>query len=135
MCTSESEVCATHRDRQQARERDVAEQSQHGRLGMQAEPDEDKLLLAWVYSRYLTTMETDACRLRRKNAKALRLAFEQLERAVSRMKGLIVLSDSDDADEDDDNCISSGDDQLPPRAVHAYRCADNRKGKCPARKW
>ena len=49
------------------------------RRGMEAEPDEDARLLERVYRRSLTTAETDARRLRRKNAKALRLAIEQLE--------------------------------------------------------
>ena len=97
--------------------------------------------------RSLTTAETDARRLGRKNAKALRLAIEQSEReakeaaaekvrvarlkreqdrAVRRMKGLIVLEDS---------CTFSSDDQDPPPAADAYSCAGDRKGKGPARKW
>jgi hypothetical protein len=81
--TPESEARAAHRERQRARERDVAEQSTRRRRGMEADPDEDARLLAWVYCRSLTTAETDARRLRRKNAKALRLAIEQSEREVT----------------------------------------------------
>ncbi|KAE8784107.1 Phosphorylated carbohydrates phosphatase [Hordeum vulgare] len=84
---------------------------------MPAKPDEDGCLLAWVYRLSLTTTETDTPRIQQKNATALRLAIEQSERrvkeaatetvrvaklkrekdrAVRRMKGLMVPSDSDD---------------------------------------
>ncbi|KAE8784252.1 Phosphorylated carbohydrates phosphatase [Hordeum vulgare] len=120
---------------------------------MSREPDEDERLLAWMYRRSLTTTETDARRLRRKNAGALRLAIEQSEReanelakekarlvkmkrekdmVVHRMNSLIVLSDSDS--DDGDNGTSSSDDQ-DPAAADGYSCADDPKGKGSARKW
>ena len=57
----------------------------------------------------------------------------QEDRAVRRMKELIVLSDSGDGDEH--NSTSSFDDQDPPPAVDTYSYADNRKGKGPVKKW
>uniref|UniRef100_M8C8N9 Phosphorylated carbohydrates phosphatase n=1 Tax=Aegilops tauschii TaxID=37682 RepID=M8C8N9_AEGTA len=51
---------------------------------MQVEPDEDERLIAWVYRRSVMAAEADACRLRRKNAKALRLAIEQSEREAKQ---------------------------------------------------
>ena len=58
---------------------------------MLAVPNEDKRLLTWVNRRSLTTAEMGARRLRRKNAKALRLGLEQstseiTERAAIAMK-------------------------------------------------
>ena len=59
-------------------------------------PEEDKRLLPWIYRWPLTPAETDACRLRRKNLKALRLAIElnelearekAMEAAPAAMKG------------------------------------------------
>ena len=44
-----SGVGGAHRKRQRAREREAAEQSARHRRGMQAEPDKDERLLAWVY--------------------------------------------------------------------------------------
>ena len=100
----------------------------------------------------MVSAKSDARRLRRKNAKALRLAIEQSEReakeaaaekarvarlkreqdrAVRRMKGLIVLSDSDD----DDSYTSFDDDQDPPPAADVYSYAGDPKGKDPMRKW
>ena len=91
---------------------------------MQVESNEDERLLAWVYRRSLMTAETDTRRLRRKNAKALWLVIEQSEweakeavaeaarlaklkrqqeKAIRRMKGLIILSDCDSDDGDDEN--------------------------------
>ncbi|KAE8782064.1 Phosphorylated carbohydrates phosphatase [Hordeum vulgare] len=78
--TSESEARVARRERQRQRERLEAEQSVRPRHGMEAEPDEDVRLVKWVYRRSLTTVEMDARRLRRKNAKALRIAIEQSER-------------------------------------------------------
>nr|XP_020156591.1 uncharacterized protein LOC109741911 [Aegilops tauschii subsp. strangulata] len=49
------------------------------------------------------------------------------------MKGLTVLSDSDDGS--CDSCTSSSDDQDPPPAPDAYSCAGDRKGKGPTWKW
>ena len=46
---------------------------------MPAMPDEDERLIQWVYCRSLTTAETDARRLRRINAKQLRIGIEQSE--------------------------------------------------------
>jgi hypothetical protein len=63
------------RERWQARERDAAEQSVCRRRGLSDEPNEDERLLAWVYSRSLTTAETDGRHLLRKNVKALALPF------------------------------------------------------------
>ena len=109
-----------------------------------------------MYRRSLTTAETAARRLRWKNAKVLRLAIEQSEReakeaaaekaqvarlkreqdrAVRRMKGLIVFSDSDSDNSDCDSCTSSSDDQDPPPAAEDYNCAGTQKGKGPPRKW
>ncbi|KAE8820289.1 Phosphorylated carbohydrates phosphatase [Hordeum vulgare] len=115
---------------------------------MLTKPDEDECLLAWVYHWSLTTAETGARRLQRKNAKALRLAIEQpkreakeaameaareKDRAVCRVKGLVVLSDSDD--EDSDSCSSSSFDQDPSLAANGYNYAGDRKGKGLTRKW
>ncbi|KAE8769190.1 hypothetical protein D1007_59217 [Hordeum vulgare] len=92
----------------------------------------------------LAPPETDARRLRRKNAKAPRIAIEQSkheateaarlaklkreqDREVRRLKGLVILSDDDDDDHD-----SSSDS---PLAVDSYSCVGDRKGKGPARKW
>ncbi|KAE8808012.1 Phosphorylated carbohydrates phosphatase [Hordeum vulgare] len=121
---------------------------------MPVEPDEDERLLAWVYRRSLTTTETDAQRLRRKNVKALRLAIKQSGReakeaagekarlarlkrekagAVWQMKRLIVLFDDDSDDNDSD--YSSSDNQDPPLVADGYSCADDPKGKGPTRKW
>ena len=107
-----------------------------------------------MYRRSLTTAETDARRLRRKNAKALRLAIEQSkreekeaaaekarvvrvereqDRAVRWMKGFIVHSDSNS--DGGDSYTSSSDDQDTPPAADAYRCAGDRKGKGPTSKW
>ena len=68
----------------------------------------------------------------REKAQAAKLKREQ-DRAVRRMKVLIVLSDSDS--DGGDRCTSSSDDQDPPPDADAYSCAGTRKGKGPARKW
>ena len=65
-------------------------------------------------------------------ARVARLKREQ-DRAVHRMKGLIVLSGSDS--DDGNSYTSSSDDQDTPSAAHAYNCASDRKGKGPPRKW
>ncbi|KAE8781721.1 hypothetical protein D1007_44996 [Hordeum vulgare] len=54
------------------------------------------------------------------------------DRTVRRMKGLLLLSNSNY--EDGDNCASSFDDQDPPPSVDGYSCPRNRKGKGWARK-
>ena len=112
-------------------------------------PDEEEHLLQWVYRRSLTTVETDARRLQRINAKQLRLGIEQSEReaaaaaeaarvaklkrkqdrVVRRLQGYIVISDSSSSDGSD------GSDVDPPPAADSYSCAGDRKGKGPARKW
>ncbi|KAE8773097.1 Phosphorylated carbohydrates phosphatase [Hordeum vulgare] len=128
-CTSDLEARAVCRERQRTKERETIEQFTRHRRGMPTEPDEDERLLTWVYHRSLVMAETNARRLRRKNAKALRLAIEQLkhatkdatteavrvaklkrepDRMVRQMKGLIVLSVSDV--EDGYNRTSSSDD-------------------------
>ena len=143
--TLDLEAHATLCGRQWAKKRDVAEQSFRRRRGLPGVPDEEKRLLAWVNCRSLTTAEIDARRLRRKNAKALRLAIEQSERealekakeaarlaklrrqqdrAVQRLKGLVIVSSSS-SDESDD----------PPPAADGYNYAGDQKGKGPARKW
>ena len=115
-CTSDSEARATRRERQRERERDAA-QSSVRRRGLPAEPDGDEWLLVWVYRRSLTTAETGARLLCLKNDKALRLAVEQSEReakekateaarlaklkgqqdrAIRCLKGLIIVSSSND---------------------------------------
>ena len=107
----------------------------HISFRLPAEPGKDERLLAWVYRRSLTMAETDARRLRRKNAKALRLANEQSEReakekateaawlaklwrqqdrAVQRLKGLVIVSSSS-SDETDD----------PPPAADGYNYTDD----------
>ena len=55
------------------------------------ELDEDERLLTWVYRRSLTTVETDARRLRWKNTKALRIAIEQFEREAAAAARLAKL--------------------------------------------
>ncbi|KAE8804498.1 Phosphorylated carbohydrates phosphatase [Hordeum vulgare] len=98
--------------------------------GFSAKPDEDELLLALIYPRSLTSAQTNARRLRRKNAKALRLAIKQSERepkekateaprleklkrqqglAVRWLKWLIVLSSFSD-----DHIALSDDSNDPP---------------------
>ena len=64
-------------------------------------------------------------------ARVARLKREQ-DRAVHRMKGLIVLSDSDS--DGDNSCRWSSDDQDPPPATDSHNYAGDRKGKGPARK-
>ena len=107
-------------------QREAAEQSARHHRGTEPDANVDGRLLAWVYRHTLMTTETDARRLQRKNTKALRLAIEQSEReakeaatekarvarlkreqdrAVRRMKGLIVLSDSDSDDGDNRSCV------------------------------
>ena len=82
--------------------------------------------------------ETDARRLRRKNAKALQVAIEhsereakeaaeekarvtklkrELDREVRRMKGLIVLSDSD-SDSDNGDCDSCTPPPQTTKSLH-----------------
>ena len=91
--------------------------------------------------------EMDARRLRRKNAKALRIAIEQSERKaaeaaaeaarlaklkrqqdreVRRLKGLVILSDSDSDDGDDDV-----DERGGGAATRGGACA----GARPGRQW
>ncbi|KAE8771148.1 Phosphorylated carbohydrates phosphatase [Hordeum vulgare] len=82
--TTGSKACVARRERQWARERE-AEQSSCRRRGMLTEPNEDEHLLAWVYRWSLTTAETDARLLRRKNAKALRLVIEQFKREAKEL--------------------------------------------------
>ena len=115
-------------------------------------PNEKERLLALVYRWSLTPAETDACRLRRKNLKALRLAIEQNERearekameaarlaklrrqqdrAVQRLKGLVIV----DSSSDDDHGSSSDESDDPPPAADGYSYAGDQKGKGPARKW
>ena len=93
----------------------------------------------------------DARRLRRKNAKALRLAIEESERealkkakeaarlakfrhqqdpAIQRLKGLISIDSSSDGDGS-----SSDESDDPPPADDRYSYAGDQKGKGPARKW
>ncbi|KAE8817281.1 Phosphorylated carbohydrates phosphatase [Hordeum vulgare] len=118
---------------------------------MLVKPEEDELLLAWVYHESLRTAETNARRLQQKKAKALRLGIEQSEReakelvkekarlmkmkreqdrVVRRINGLIVLSDSDSDDGDKDT--SSPD---TPPVADDYNYSNDPKGKGPARKW
>ncbi|KAE8798502.1 Phosphorylated carbohydrates phosphatase [Hordeum vulgare] len=85
--TPKSEACTARRERQRARERDVTKQSTHGCRGMPVEPDEDERLLSWVHRRALMMADTEARRLRWKNAKALRLAIEQSEREAKEATG------------------------------------------------
>ena len=55
------------------------------RRGMQVgQPNEEERLLLWVYPRSLMTIETDARRLRLKNATALWLVIEQSEREAKK---------------------------------------------------
>ena len=120
---------------------------------MLTEPNEDEWLLAWACRRSLATAETNARRLRQKNAMVLRLTIEQSEweankaaaeaarvaklkrqqdKSVRRLKGLVVLSSSDS---DSDDGSTSDDDQDPPPAADAYGYASDRKDKGLARKW
>ncbi|KAE8797459.1 Phosphorylated carbohydrates phosphatase [Hordeum vulgare] len=152
--TPESKAHVARRERQRSLGRGEAGQSVRCHRGMPTERDEDERLLAWVYRRSLTTAEKDARRLRRKNAKAPRLAIEQSEReakeaakektrlarlkqeqdkAVRRIKELIVLSDDDYDNSESDS--SSYDDQDPLPATDDYSCVGDPKGKGPAKKW
>ena len=113
-------------------------------------PDEEDRLFEWACRQSLTEVEMKARRLRRVNAKQLRLGIEQSEREaaeavaeatrvaklkrkedhdVRRLQGYIVISDSSD----DDRCDGSNVD--PPPATDSYSCAGDQKGKGPARKW
>ena len=97
-------------------------------------------------------MESDARRLRQKNTKALRLAIEQSERetlekakeaarlaklrrqqdrAVQRLKGLVIV----DSSGDDHHGSSSDESDDPSPADDGYSYAGDQKGKGPARKW
>lgn len=55
----------------------------------------------------------------------------QQDRAIRRMKGLIIISDSSSGD--DDRHGSGSDD--PPPTANAYSCVGDQKGKGTARKW
>lgn len=156
MRTSESEARAARRGRQRAREMraasDAAARFSRRCHVMPAVPDKDERLLQWVYRRSLTTTEPDTWRLRRINAKALRLNIEQSEQEaeeaaveavrvaklkqkqdhiVPRLKGYIVISSSSSFDDDDND----GSDDDPPPTADAYISVGDRKGKRLARKW
>ncbi|KAE8814678.1 Phosphorylated carbohydrates phosphatase [Hordeum vulgare] len=111
---------------------------------MPAEPGNDECLLALVYRRSLTTVETHARRLRR-NAKALRLAIEQSEREAKKLakeKARLMKMKwgqgrpSDGRPhrplDDGDKGTSSSD---PPPVVDSYSCVGDPKGRGPVRKW
>ena len=104
------------------------------------------------HRRSLTTAEMDARRLRRKNAKALRLVIEQSERealekakeaarlaklrrqqdrGVQRLKGLVIV----DSSSSDDHDSSSDESDDPPPAANGYSYVGDQKGKGPAQKW
>ena len=70
-----------------------------------------------------------------KATEAARLAKlkRQQDRAVRRLKGLIILFDT--SDEKDDHGSSSDDSDDPPPAADAYSRAGDRKGKGSMRKW
>ena len=103
-------------------------------------PDDEECLLQWVYRRLLTTAETDARRLRRINAKQLRLGIEQSERearvdklkrkqhrVIQRLQGFIAISNFSSSDGSD------GSDGDPPPAtdrttVSATERAKGRRG-------
>lgn len=111
---------------------------------MPAKPDKDEQLLSWVYRCSLTTAETDARRLRRKNAKARRLAIEQSEHEAAEaavkasqvaklkwqhdwvvwwMKMLIVVSNSLEDGDDRHGSYSDKSDDPPPTAdTYSYAC-------------
>ena len=92
------------------------------------------------------TAETDARRLRRKNAKVLRLAIKlsereslekamnaarldklgrQQDRVVQCLKGLVIVDSSFDNDHD----FSSDKSDDPPPATDGYSYTGNQKGK------
>ncbi|KAE8792905.1 Bifunctional dihydroflavonol 4-reductase/flavanone 4-reductase [Hordeum vulgare] len=100
--------------------------------------------------------EADTCRLRRKNAKALRLTIEksergtkdaaeevyryaepkrQQDRAARPLKELNVLSDFDSDDGDDHSSTSDDGDQDPLPARDAYSRAGDPKCKGSVHKW
>ena len=110
-------------------------------------PDKNDCLFEWACRRSLTEAETKARRLRRINAKQLRLGIEQSkweaavtvakatrvaklkrkqDRIVRRLQGYIVISDSSSSD---------GSDVDPPPAADSYSCTGDRNGKRPTRKW
>lgn len=145
----ESEARAACRERQQEREREAATSSRQSHV-----IDPDDQLLAAVLRRSLTTVKTDAWRLRSKNAKVLRPAIEQSEREVAEkvvakakaarqakeqartvcwMAGII--SFDDDSNVCDGSDVS--DDAHPTAAAYTlgYSHTGDRKGKGPARKW
>ena len=111
-------------------------------------PDDEECLLQWVNHRLLTTAEKDARRLRRINAKQLRLGIEQSEREAAEaaveaarvaklkrkqdrvvrcLQGYIIIFDSSSND-------GSNSDVNPPPAVDVYLSAGDPKGKGPAKK-
>ncbi|KAE8794401.1 hypothetical protein D1007_30844 [Hordeum vulgare] len=71
--TSESEARGARRERQQERERGEALVVRRSTLSASVDPEDT--LLTGVLCRSLMTVESDARRLRRKNADALQLAI------------------------------------------------------------
>ena len=106
-------------------------------------PDEEDHIFEWACRRLLTEAETKARRLRRLNAKQLRLRIEQSEweaarvaklkrkqdRVFRHLQGYIVIFDYSSSSDGSD-----GFDMDPPPAADSYSCASDRKGKGPARK-
>ena len=84
-------------------------------------------------------IEQSKLETKEKAMEAARLAKlkRQQDRAVRRLKGLIIVSSSSSSsdDDDDDDGSSSDDSDDPPPAADGYNCARDRKGKGPARKW
>ena len=143
--------------RQRARKREAAGETLVTRWAHASTlMDPEAMLLVSVLRRSLMTAETDARRLRRKNAKALRLAIElskreankeavvkakatchakEHDRLLHRLSGIRCGSDSDPTH----GCTSSSDDGASPHP-NAYKeeghsRVDDRNGEGPARKW
>ncbi|KAE8779032.1 hypothetical protein D1007_47986 [Hordeum vulgare] len=144
--TPGSKALAAHRERHRSRERGKALAT---RRSTSSEPvDPEDALLAGVLRRLLRTTETDARRLRRKNAKALRLAIQLSEREAAkeaaaktkadrhakeqdrplhRLSGIRCSSDKDDNDVS--TTSGSGDDDGASPHADAYRGGAQRRGR------
>ncbi|KAE8818215.1 hypothetical protein D1007_04093 [Hordeum vulgare] len=151
--TPEPEARATRRERQQNREKGEALASRRSTLS--ASVDYEDALLAGVLRRSLTTTESDARRLRRKNADTLQLAIQLSEReaakeAATKAKSARHAKEQarllcrlcgmhckfvEDGEGDSDASTSGSDDNddNAPSHVDAYtedghNCVDDRKG-------
>ncbi|KAE8802632.1 hypothetical protein D1007_21668 [Hordeum vulgare] len=157
--TPDSEARAPRHKRQRKKERRGVGPR---RSTLNASVDPKDTLLASALCCSLTTAESDARRLRLKNANALQVAIQLSKRGVAKKvaakakaarhaKGqarllcrLSGMRCNSEEEEDDDNDASTfgfndDDDDVPPHAdaytEDGHNCLDDRKGKGAARKW